>query len=160
MSAPSVQSGLAPHMEPDAGHPPGIMTMVATLASAIITISLIIALQGYFFFLDWKEIERKNLNVDYKELGEHETAEETALSSLNWIDRENGTVRVPVERSLEAVRSRYGGKNDEPSRSMDELRKERGIGEFEVKHDDHHGHGHDDHGHDDHDDHDHDHEDH
>lgn len=85
----------------DAGHPNSGITFFFTIASAITTVALVIFIQGMVNLAERKMEERKVISHTSPELIDHRRAEEEAMSSYCWIDKEAGKLRIPVDLAID-----------------------------------------------------------
>ncbi|MFH1845132.1 MAG: hypothetical protein ABIF77_18245 [bacterium] len=80
---------------------PLLVTIV--LVGAILLGAGVVALQAWYHDAAAAEHQRKVVEPKVTELEQHRTAEAATLSEYRWLDREQGIVRLPIERAMELV---------------------------------------------------------
>jgi len=78
----------------------------------VLTFVLIILLQVYFFKAQAKEHVRKVIEPKSAELSGYLADQATELHSYRWIDREQGTVGIPIERAMALIVQEAGSGAD------------------------------------------------
>lgn len=81
------------------------MDVVSTFLYGAIGIALVVeiilAVQGFFFAYEQKELERKVVERPYQELVTLRAQQEKLLHSYRMLDPETGRVAIPIERAME-----------------------------------------------------------
>ena len=88
-------------MSNDAGHPNSEMTIFFTISSAILTVALVIFIQGIVYLAERKMEERKVISYTSPELVQFNQAEQEALSNYCWIDKDAGKLRIPIDLAID-----------------------------------------------------------
>lgn len=87
------------HVEDPIAAPTTVVIVVFALLVAI----TVIALQAYFGRVEEEEFESKIVSRPDLEKTLVFTEQREKLSQYGWVDRETGTVRIPVERAMDLV---------------------------------------------------------
>jgi hypothetical protein len=81
---------------------PGRTAYVAALFILVFVLT-VIALIGYFDRVRTEEFEAKVIGQPHAPVRELRTQQLGKLEEYRWIDREAGTVTIPIERAMEVV---------------------------------------------------------
>jgi len=80
---------------------PLLLTIV--LVGAVLLGAGAVALQAWYHDAAAAEHQRKVVEPTVTELEQHRAAEHATLSAYRWLDREQGIVRLPIERAMDLV---------------------------------------------------------
>jgi hypothetical protein len=69
----------------------------------VLTFVLIIMLQVYFYQAQTKEYQTKVIEPKAVELSGYLADQATELHNYGWIDRDQGKVKIPIERAMELL---------------------------------------------------------
>jgi hypothetical protein len=86
------------HDNPNLG-PTAIVAFVFTL----IVVVTVVGLQAYFFRAQTEELDTKVVERAPENRERVRTEQEVELSTYRWIDRNAGTVAIPIERAMDLV---------------------------------------------------------
>lgn len=92
----------AGHKSPPADIRNGLIVL-SGIAFTLVVAVLIIFVRDYFFVVRNETVTRQQLVPGNPKLEELRTQEEATLGSYGWVDREKGTVRIPIDRAMELV---------------------------------------------------------
>ena len=84
------------------GIPNGLVG-VAVAASVVVLIAMVIGVSEYFAVTLDEELQEKVLGRQAASLGASRREEAKKLSSYQWIDQKQGTLRIPVDQAVAAV---------------------------------------------------------
>ena len=76
---------------------------VAGLVGAVLLVIALVWLKSYFFLVRNQVEEKQVLTVDNPKLKDLHAREHEELTTYGWVDKEAGTVRIPIERAMELV---------------------------------------------------------
>lgn len=73
------------------------------IVGMILFVIAVMWLRSYFFVVRNEVEEKQVLTVSNPKLEELRTREQEELTTYGWVDKEKGTVRIPIERAMELV---------------------------------------------------------
>jgi hypothetical protein len=80
--------------------PPTFVLAIAAAGVVLLCLLGVVALVQYAGFAMQDELERKVLTRPNVERAALRAREQARLSAYQWVDRQGGVVRIPVERAL------------------------------------------------------------
>lgn len=80
----------------------GIILGVGILCVVLFVISLV-WLRSYFYQVRNEVEQQQVLTVSNPKLKELHASEQEELNTYGWVDKDKGTVRIPIERAMELV---------------------------------------------------------
>ena len=83
--------------------PSGAWTAVVGVIGAVIIFAIIVGLQAFFNRAHEDELARKVYSAVYDDLVRMQATQEENLNSYRWLDRDAGTVAVPIDRAKELI---------------------------------------------------------
>ena len=83
--------------------PSRVVVTVALMGALLLALLAVVALVQYAGFALQDELERKVLARSSPELAALRERERRRLSLYQWVDRQHGIVRIPVDQALERV---------------------------------------------------------
>ena len=86
--------------------PASRLALIGTVG-IVITIVTVLLLQVLYYRGENAQFEAKVLRVPYHEKVETLAAQQAELDSYGWVDRETGTVHVPIEQAMREVAERH-----------------------------------------------------
>ncbi|HUU82641.1 MAG TPA: hypothetical protein VM243_03960 [Phycisphaerae bacterium] len=84
------------------GDPNTPATVLVGVVGAILTFVVIVALQALFYNVESQTVSRVNQG-DPRRLSRRRAEQLEAINSYGWVDRQEGTVTVPIDRAMELV---------------------------------------------------------
>ena len=79
-----------------------IIVLWGTVTVVILAIMLLF-LRNYFFIVRNETVERNYLSAGNPQIEALRAHEDSVLTSYGWVNRQNGTVRIPIDRAMELV---------------------------------------------------------
>jgi hypothetical protein len=92
-------------------------TALVGVTFVVLFVVVILGLQAYFARVQNEELESKLKGVSSEELARFHEEQLSQISEYRWVDRDSGTVAIPIERAMELVVSEES--QDSPRRSPD-----------------------------------------
>lgn len=94
--------------------PSGAWTGLVGVIGAVLILAIIVGLQAFFNETQKAELDRKVYSAVYEDLVRIRSEQMENLNSYEWVDREVGTVAIPIDRAKELIieesRSRTQGR--------------------------------------------------
>ena len=93
--------------------------MIATVGavSVILTIASVLAVQALYFIYANSETERKVVQAPTANADSRLAEQEAQLSRYGWVNREEGTVTIPIDRAMQLVVEDYRLRRSAPSQT-------------------------------------------
>lgn len=86
---------------PDQDDPNAPVTALVAILFAVLTVASVLALQGYFGYVQEAEFRSKVEDAVPADLRKAREEGEARLQGYRWVDRDNGVVAIPIERAME-----------------------------------------------------------
>ena len=86
---------------PDQDDPNAPITALVAILFAVVTVATVLALQGYFEYVQDAEFRSKVVEAVPADLEKAREEGQAQLEGYRWVDRENGVVAIPIERAME-----------------------------------------------------------
>ena len=83
--------------------PSSAPTAIVGITFVVLVIITVVGLQAYFGRAEEEEFEAKVVDVKNLDLARLELEQREEIEQYRWIDRETGTVGLPIERAMELV---------------------------------------------------------
>ncbi len=81
--------------------PDAPITAIVAILLAVVTLASVVALQGYFGYIQDAEFRSKVEGVQPLELQQAREEGQALLERYRWVDQDNGVVAIPIERAME-----------------------------------------------------------
>ena len=85
----------------DQDDPDATITGLIAILFAVLTVAIVLALQGYFEYVQDAEFRSKVVEARPAELQQVREEGRAMLQGYRWVDRGNGVVAIPIERAME-----------------------------------------------------------
>ncbi len=82
--------------------------VLTAVVFTLVTVLVVIAVQIGYHLVQADELRRKVVAVPDREVTELEAAQTASLGGYRWLDRERGTVAIPIERAMALVAAENG----------------------------------------------------
>jgi hypothetical protein len=93
---------------PDHDDPNAPLTALVAILFAVLTVAIVVALQGYFEYAQHAEYRIKVVDAVPEQLQKVREDGQAQLNGYRWIDPEAGVVAIPIERAMELTVDRAG----------------------------------------------------
>ena len=104
MAKESAMSENEPRRVPaDPPDPDALTTATVGIVGAILVIVVVLFVQGLYESVNRSEFQRKIVSEAPAELRALRAAQLTRLHATGWVDRKNGYVAIPIEKSMELL---------------------------------------------------------
>ncbi len=81
----------------------GTLLIIGVVGSVITFLIVMVLRVSYYNMVDSMQAERGNAGMNLEERNEIRAEQREALESYGWVDREAGTVRIPIEDAKKLV---------------------------------------------------------
>lgn len=83
-----------------------LVYLVGFFGCLFIYVTVILA-QTYYYHVDQQAYNERVLTKKYFELEHYKTESNAVLHSYGWVDREKGTIRIPIEEAIKVTAKEY-----------------------------------------------------
>lgn len=83
------------------------MVLVGTVSVLLLAI-ILIGTHGYFLKLEKETFAAKNYDATHPQLDEVNKAANLALHSYKWVDKNSGTVQLPIDEAIKVMAATKG----------------------------------------------------
>ena len=77
------------------------VAVMIVILFGVLTVVSVLALQGYFEYVQGEEFRRKVVDVQPAELQKNREEGQARITGYRWIDRDQGVVSIPIEKAME-----------------------------------------------------------
>ncbi|MEW5853015.1 MAG: cytochrome c [Myxococcota bacterium] len=81
--------------------PPNLLIMGSVVAAVVGVTGIVISVQQFFSYNVQQELSTKVYQYESPELKQLRAQEEAKLNGYQWVDKEKGVVRIPLQRAME-----------------------------------------------------------